>query len=170
MPTPMYEWLKALHVIAVISWMAGMFYLPRLLVYHCESESGSVQSETFKVMERRLLKAIMTPAMAATWLLGVGMIVLSGGAAFASGWSMWLKLVLVLVLSGLHGALTGHVRDFAADATVKPIESGANKDGVPPPKKTVRIDLPRQCASTAALRSSAIKAFVYAASVQRFAA
>ena len=67
----MYLWLKALHIIAVIAWMAGMLYLPRLFVYHCEAEPGSEQSETFKVMERRLLKAIMTPAMIATWLLGI---------------------------------------------------------------------------------------------------
>ena len=67
----MYEWIKALHVIAVISWMAGMLYLPRLFVYHCEAEAGSKQSETFKVMERRLLKAIINPAMIVTWLAGL---------------------------------------------------------------------------------------------------
>jgi putative membrane protein len=67
----MYEWIKALHVIAVIAWMAGMLYLPRLFVYHCETEAGSKQSETFKVMERRLLKAIINPAMTVTWLAGL---------------------------------------------------------------------------------------------------
>jgi putative membrane protein len=67
----MYEWIKALHVIAVISWMAGMLYLPRLFVYHCEAEIGSKQSETFKVMENRLLKAIINPAMIVTWLAGL---------------------------------------------------------------------------------------------------
>ncbi len=67
----MYEWIKALHVIAVISWMAGMLYLPRLFVYHCEAERGSKQSETFKVMERRLLRAIINPAMIVTWLAGL---------------------------------------------------------------------------------------------------
>ena len=66
-----YPWIKALHVIAVISWMAGMLYLPRLFVYHCEAEVGSKQSETFKVMERRLLKAIINPAMIVTWLAGL---------------------------------------------------------------------------------------------------
>ena len=70
-PSALYVWLKALHVIAVISWMAGMLYLPRLFVYHCEAEPGSKQSETFKVMERRLLTAIINPAMVATWVLGV---------------------------------------------------------------------------------------------------
>jgi uncharacterized membrane protein len=67
----MYEWIKALHVVAVIAWMAGLLYLPRLFVYHCEAEAGSKQSETFQVMERRLLKVIMTPAMIVTWLAGL---------------------------------------------------------------------------------------------------
>jgi putative membrane protein len=111
-----YEWLKALHVIAVIAWMAGMLYLPRLFVYHCEAEPGSRQSETFKVMERRLLRAIINPAMIATWLLGLGL-------AFQGGWfaAHWLqaKLVLVLALSGIHGLLARWVRDFAADRNQK---------------------------------------------------
>ena len=67
----MYEWLKAFHIIAVIAWMAGMLYLPRLFVYHCAAEPGSQQSETFKLMEHRLLRAIINPAMIATWLLGL---------------------------------------------------------------------------------------------------
>ena len=108
----MYEWAKALHIIAVIAWMAGMLYLPRLFVYHCEAEPGSKQSETFKVMERRLLRAIINPAMIATWLLGLGL-------AFEGGWPAfhWLqaKIVLVLILSGIHGLLARWVRDFAAD-------------------------------------------------------
>jgi protoporphyrinogen IX oxidase len=107
-----YEWLKAFHVIAVIAWMAGMLYLPRLFVYHCEAEPGSQQSETFKVMERRLLRAIVNPAMIATWLLGLGL-------AYQGGWfaAHWLhaKLALVLALSGIHGLLARWVRDFAAD-------------------------------------------------------
>src|SRR6202521_6134290 len=70
-PSGLYLWLKAVHVIAVITWMAGMLYLPRLFVYHCEAEAGSKQSETFKVMERRLLTVIINPAMAATWVLGL---------------------------------------------------------------------------------------------------
>jgi putative membrane protein len=107
-----YEWVKAFHVIAVIAWMAGMLYLPRLFVYHCEAEPGSKQSETFKVMERRLLRAIINPAMIATWALGLTLV-------FEGGWltAHWLqtKFVLVLGLSGIHGFLTGRVRDFAAD-------------------------------------------------------
>lgn len=80
----MYEWAKALHIIAVISWMAGMLYLPRLFVYHCDAEIGSKQSETFKVMERRLLKAIINPAMIATWILGLYLAWSAGW--FTSGW------------------------------------------------------------------------------------
>src|ERR1700716_4458018 len=80
----MYEWIKALHVIAVISWMAGMFYLPRLFVYHCEAEAGSKQSETFKLMEQRLLKAIINPAMAVTWL--AGLYFAWAGHWFLAGW------------------------------------------------------------------------------------
>ena len=109
----MYEWIKALHVIAVISWMAGMLYLPRLFVYHCEAEVGSKQSETFKVMERRLLKAIINPAMIVTWLAGL-YLVWSGHWLFTSWW-IYGKLVLVLALSGVHGFFARAVKDFAAD-------------------------------------------------------
>jgi putative membrane protein len=70
----MYEWIKALHILAVISWMAGMLYLPRLMVYHCAAEVGSKQSETFKVMEWRLLKIIINPAMMVTWLAGLWLV------------------------------------------------------------------------------------------------
>jgi protoporphyrinogen IX oxidase len=108
----MYEWLKAFHVIAIIAWMAGMLYLPRLFVYHCAAEPGSKQSETFKVMERRLLEAIINPAMIVSWGLGLGL-------AWSGGWyaSHWLqaKVVLALALSGLHGFFARWVRDFAAD-------------------------------------------------------
>ena len=108
----MYEWLKAFHVIAIIAWMAGMLYLPRLFVYHCEAEPGSKQSETFKVMERRLLKAIINPAMIASWALGIWLA--WQGGWYLSGW-FHAKLVLVLALSGMHGAFVRWVRDFAAD-------------------------------------------------------
>src|SRR5438477_8196415 len=96
----MYEWLKAFHVIAVIAWMAGMLYLPRLFVYHCAAEPGSQQSETFKLMERRLLRLIITPAMIATWVLGVA---LAWELAWELGGWFWVKLVLVLVMSALQG-------------------------------------------------------------------
>jgi protoporphyrinogen IX oxidase len=108
----MYEWIKALHVIAVISWMAGMLYLPRLFVYHCDAEIGSKQSETFKVMERRLLKAIINPAMVLTWLLGLYLA--WTGHWFSAGW-LHVKLLLVIVLSAIHGFFARCLRDFAAD-------------------------------------------------------
>ena len=108
----MYEWIKALHVIAVISWMAGMLYLPRLFVYHCEAEVGSKQSETFKVMERRLLKAIINPAMIVAWV--VGLYLAWSGQWFASGW-LHVKLALVIGLSAVHGFFSRWVKDFAAD-------------------------------------------------------
>jgi putative membrane protein len=108
----MYEWLKAFHVIAIIAWMAGMLYLPRLFVYHCEAEPGSKQSETFKVMERRLLRAIINPAMIVSWALGLWLV--WWGGWYASGW-FHAKLVLVLALSALHGVYVRWVRDFAAD-------------------------------------------------------
>jgi putative membrane protein len=107
-----YEWVKAFHIIAVIAWMAGMLYLPRLFVYHCEAEAGSRQSETFKVMERRLLKAIINPAMIATWLLGLWLV--WEGGFVRSPW-MHAKFALVLGLSALHGFYVRWLRDFAAD-------------------------------------------------------
>ena len=113
----MYEWLKAFHVIAVIAWMAGMLYLPRLFVYHCGAPKGSEQSETFKVMERRLLKAIINPAMVATWVLGLILVWL--GDWHVTGW-FWAKFALVFVLSGVHGSFARWVKDFAADRNVRP--------------------------------------------------
>jgi putative membrane protein len=110
-----YLWLKAFHVIAVIAWMAGMLYLPRLFVYHCMTEPGSKQSETFKVMERRLLRAIINPAMAATWVLGLWLA--WEGGFFRSGW-LHGKIVLVLILSGMHGLFSRWVREFAEDRNV----------------------------------------------------
>jgi protoporphyrinogen IX oxidase len=113
----MYEWIKALHIIAVIAWMAGMLYLPRLFVYHCAAETGSVQSETFKVMERRLLRGIINPAMIATWVLGLWLAWLGPDSRygwFASSW-LWAKIILVLALSAVHGLLARWRKDFAQD-------------------------------------------------------
>ena len=109
----MYEWLKALHLIAIIAWMAGMLYLPRLFVYHCGAEAGSRQSETFKVMEQRLLTVIMAPAMVTSWVLGL--VLGWWGGWYAATW-LQAKLALVLVLSGLHGLFARCARDFANDA------------------------------------------------------
>jgi putative membrane protein len=108
----MYLWIKALHVIAVISWMAGMLYLPRLFVYHAGVKPGSQQSETFKVMERRLLRYIMTPAMIVTWVLGI-MLMLET-QAFGAGWFR-VKFALVLILTIMHGLFSHWTRDFAFD-------------------------------------------------------
>ena len=113
----MYEWIKAFHIISVIAWMAGMLYLPRLFVYHCAAETGSVQSETFKVMERRLLRAIINPAMVATWVFGLWLAWLGPDSRygwFASGW-LWAKIILVLALSAVHGLLARWRKDFAQD-------------------------------------------------------
>jgi putative membrane protein len=116
-PSGLSPWLKAVHVIAIIAWMAGMLYLPRLFVYHCEAERGSKQSETFKVMERRLLTIIMNPAMVVTWVLGLWLA--WDGGLF--GWS-WLqaKIILVLIMSGVHGFFVRCVREFAADQNQRP--------------------------------------------------
>ena len=112
---PYYLWIKAFHIIAVIAWMAGMLYLPRLYVYHAEVAPGSPESAKFKVMERRLLKAIVNPAMIATWLLGLTLVLTPASGGFAQGW-LHAKLALVIGLSALHGMFTRWLRDFANDA------------------------------------------------------
>ena len=111
-PVRLYPWILAVHIMAVISWMAGMFYLPRLFVYHCGAELGSRQSETFKLMEQRLLTQIINPAMVAAWAAGIWLI--WAGGHIHAGW-MQAKLVFALLLSGFHGVLVAYVRDFAAD-------------------------------------------------------
>jgi putative membrane protein len=111
-PDWLYPWMKAAHVISIIAWMAGMLYLPRLFVYHCEAEPGSKQSETFKVMERRLMNVIINPAMTLAWALGLWLA--WTGGFLTSGW-FHAKLLLVIALSALHGLLSRCVRDFAAD-------------------------------------------------------
>ncbi|AQT43735.1 putative membrane protein [Bartonella apihabitans] len=105
-------WIKSFHVISIICWMAGMFYLPRLFVYHCQAEAGSKQSETFKVMERRLLRAIINPAMIASWVTGLWLA--WEVYALQGGW-LHLKLLVVVILSGYHGLLSRGVRHFTED-------------------------------------------------------
>jgi putative membrane protein len=107
-----YPWTKAFHVISVIAWMAGMLYLPRLYVYHCDLRPGTVESERFKVMERRLLKGIMNPSMIAVWILGPLLAWLTG--AYLDTW-MQIKFVLVIIMSGMHGLFVRCWRDFAND-------------------------------------------------------
>lgn len=111
-------WIKALHVISVISWMAGMLYLPRLFVYHSVTEVGSDKSETFKVMERRLYRGITTPAMIASWVFGLWMIHL-GLVDWSAGWP-YLKAASVIALSGVHGMLGSYLRAFKEDRNTKP--------------------------------------------------
>jgi len=116
-PDDLYLWIKAVHVIAVIAWMAGMLYLPRLFVYHAGSEIGSVQSETFKVMERRLYRAIINPAMIIAWAAGLWLA--WKGFGFMGGW-LHAKIALVVAMSGMHGYLGGAVRRFAEDRNQRP--------------------------------------------------
>ncbi|MCR9219461.1 MAG: protoporphyrinogen oxidase HemJ [Alphaproteobacteria bacterium] len=107
-----YEWVKALHVLSIIAWMAGLLYLPRLFVYHCQVDVGSAQSELFKVMERRLLRAIMNPAMIASWIFGLWLMVL------IEGWALpWFhaKLLAVVLMTAAHMAMARWRKDFEAD-------------------------------------------------------
>lgn len=115
--TDYYLWLKALHVISVVAWMAGLLYLPRLFVYHCEAAPGSELSETLKVMERRLLRAIMNPAMIGTWVFGL----LTAWSAdlWTGGW-FHAKMALVLALTAAHMAMAGWRRAFAEDRNARP--------------------------------------------------
>jgi putative membrane protein len=114
--TSLYLWLKAAHVVAIIAWMAGMLYLPRLFVYHSQVPSDSPQSATFKLMERRLLKAIINPAMTVVWILGLWLAWDAG--LFRQGW-LHAKLVLVIAMSGLHGHFSAAVRAFAEDRNIR---------------------------------------------------
>lgn len=109
-------WLKALHVMAVIAWMAGMFYLPRLFVYHATAKPGSETSETFKVMERRLFRIIMQPAIGVVWLTGLTLAYL--GNYWWDGWFL-VKLALVVAMTGVHEVLGASVKRFAADANTR---------------------------------------------------
>jgi protoporphyrinogen IX oxidase len=111
-----YLWLKAIHLVSLISWMAGMFYLPRLFVYHTQVEAGSQASETFKVMERKLLRIIMNPAMIATFTTGILLIIATGAGGPGTGSWMHIKLVLVLLMAGIHGMLSRCRKDFEKDA------------------------------------------------------
>jgi len=111
----LYLWVKAFHIIAVISWMAGLLYLPRLFVYHCECGQNRAQSETFKTMERRLLKAIMTPAMIVTWALGLTLLLVFDAVNFKAGIWFHAKLGLVILLTLFHIYLGKLAAKFAVD-------------------------------------------------------
>ena len=109
-------WLKAAHILSIIAWMVGMLYLPRLMVYHATVGAGTPQSETFKIMERRLLRGIVTPALLAVWVTGPWLAYEEG--AFQEHW-LHGKLLLVVLLTGVHGVLAANVRRFASDANAK---------------------------------------------------
>ena len=114
-----YPWIKSLHIISVMAWMAGMLYLPRLFVYHADAEPGSDKSETFKVMERRLLRAIMNPAMIATFFFGGLMLGTPGLIDWGSGW-IWVKLAAVLGMTVVHHTFARWRKEFDADANTRP--------------------------------------------------
>ena len=116
-----YEIIKSLHIISVIAWMAGLLYLPRLFVYHADTPIGSVQAETFKVMERRLLKAIMTPAMIASFIFGIWMVALNL-ELFSEAW-FHVKLAAVFLMAGAHGKFSKMQRLLENDE--KPLSSTA---------------------------------------------
>jgi putative membrane protein len=116
---PLYLWIKALHVVSMVAWMAGMFYLPRLFVYHCAVRRGSAEGERFKLMERRLLKQIVNPAMVATFGFGILLILTPGVIDWAAGW--WhVKLAAVLAMAALHGMMSRWRRDFLHDRNTRP--------------------------------------------------
>lgn len=110
---------KALHIMSIIAWMAGLFYLPRLFVYHADAGKGSVQSETFKTMESRLLRVITTPAMISSWIFGLLLVLYFGVVDLSADIWFHVKLFLVLLMSGFHGYLAGRVKVFAADRNDK---------------------------------------------------
>jgi len=115
----LYPWIKAFHVMSIIAWMSALIYLPRLFVYHCETTPGSAESERFKVMERRLLKAIATPALIASWVFGLLLVYILSPGIWADGW--WhVKFLCVILLSGAHGMMSKYRRNFMNDANTKP--------------------------------------------------
>ena len=118
MLTTLYPWIKSFHIIAMVAWMAGLFYLPRLYVYHCDTKPGSTDSERFKIMEWRLLRQIINPAMIATWVFGVLLVLTPGVIDWSAPW--WhMKLAAVLLMSGFHGAASKWRREFMEDRNTK---------------------------------------------------
>ena len=116
---PLYLWLKAGHVVSMVAWMAGMFYLPRLFVYHCAVPRGSAESERFKLMERRLLKQIVNPAMYATFGFGILLLLTPGVIDWTAGW--WhVKLAAIVLMTVVHGILARRRRDFLHDRNIRP--------------------------------------------------
>jgi protoporphyrinogen IX oxidase len=117
--TAVYLWIKALHIISVIAWMAGLFYLPRLFVYHADAPPGSPMAETFKVMERRLVTIIMHPAMGATYVFGIWLAAIPGVVDWRTGW-IYTKLILVAAMTAVHFLLAHWRKAFAEDRNSRP--------------------------------------------------
>lgn len=115
---PYFRWELAIHIIGFTAWMASLFYLPRLYVYHCQTAPGSAESERFKVMERRLLKQISNPAMILTWAAGIALILTPGAVNWGAGW-WWTKLIGVILMSGFHGACSKWRKDFLNDRNTR---------------------------------------------------
>ncbi|HQT47799.1 MAG TPA: CopD family protein [Acidocella sp.] len=116
---PWFRWELAFHIMSFTAWMAGLFYLPRLYVYHCQVAPGTAESARFKVMERRLLQQITTPAMVSTWLFGILLVLTPGAVDWSAPW-WWTKLVCILLMSGFTGACSKWRRNFLNDANTKP--------------------------------------------------
>jgi putative membrane protein len=114
---PFIPFILAAHIVCFTAWMAAMFYLPRLYVYHCQTEIGSAESARFKIMERRLLRQIANPAMIATWFFGL-LLILAGLADWHAAW-WWIKFIAVILMSGFHGASSKWRKNFANDANTK---------------------------------------------------
>lgn len=117
-----YPWVKSLHIISVIAWMAGMLYLPRLFVYHCDAPLGSDKSETFKIMERRLLRAIINPAMIASFVFG-GILLVTPGIIDWTAWWIYAKLTLVILMTAVHGLFARWRRAFEDDQNTQPAKT-----------------------------------------------
>jgi putative membrane protein len=115
---PWFHWFLAFHIISFTAWMAGMFYLPRLYVYHCQTTPGTAESERFKVMEVKLLRLIINPAMIATFTFGTLLILTPGAVDWHAAW-WWTKLTCVLLMTGFHGALSRWRRDFLNDRNTR---------------------------------------------------
>jgi putative membrane protein len=115
---PWFHWFLAFHIISFTAWMAGMFYLPRLYVYHCQTTPGSAESERFKVMEVKLLRMIVNPAMIATFVFGTLLILTPGAVDWHAAW-WWTKLVCVFLMTGFHGALSRWRKDFLNDRNTR---------------------------------------------------
>ncbi len=118
MLTALYPWIKSLHIISMVAWMAGMFYLPRLYVYHCGTKPGSTDRERFKTMEYRLLRQIINPAMIATFVFGALLIATPGVIDWSAGW-WWAKLACLFLMTGFHGAMSKWRREFMEDRNTK---------------------------------------------------